>query len=122
MIRLTLEQAEFVRNEAARGVSDSVLAARLDVSERVVRDCRLGYYYKKAGGPITKITSRISDSEIRRMREMAGDPSVPFAAIADEFDVSVSYVSLIARGLRRHSAGGIISEPRNKHFAYLSKI
>jgi transposase len=117
--RLTLERAEQVRIDAASGMSDEALAEREGVSTRTVRDCRLGLRYKKAGGPITKRTAqgiRLPDAIIREMRERATDPSVALKSLAEEYDVDVSYVSLVVRGKRRVKAGGPISEPRHRWF------
>gem|GEM_PF-6838113 len=121
MYRLTLEQAERVRIEAANGASDEDLAYTYIVSERTIQDCRLGLCYRKAGGPITKRTSggkeRLSDEAVRDIRERATDSSVFLKELAEEYGISVPYVSQIVRGVRRASAGGIISEPRNRWFS-----
>jgi len=112
--RLTLEQAELVRIDAAKGTSDEVLAAQYGVSERAVRDCRLGLRYKKAGGPITKRTVRgkkqLTDEEIRDLREEAN--GMPYKKLAEKYGISMSYVSLLVCGKRREEAGGPISGPR----------
>jgi len=114
LTRLTLEQAELVRIDAAKGTSDEVLATQYGVSERTVRDCRLGLRYKKAGGSITKRTTtgkkQLTDEEIRAMREEAN--GVPYKKLAEKYSVSVSYVSLIICGKRREVAGGPISKTR----------
>lgn len=116
MNRLTPEQAEQVRIDAASGISDAALAEREGVSERTIRDCRLGLRYKEAGGPITKRAvggrKRLSDEEIRDMREEAVDLSISLKSLAKKYGVSVSYASLIICGRRREEAGGPISGPR----------
>ena len=116
MDRLTLEQAEQVRIEAANGVDDEILAARYGVSPRVIRDCRLGLRYKRAGGPIIKRTAQgkgqLPDEQIRSMREKATDPTVSLKSLAKEYIVSASYVSYVICGKRREKAGGPISGPR----------
>ena len=123
MDRLTLEQAELVRIEAAKGISDEVLATQHGVSKRTIRDCRLGLRYKKADGPITKRTVRgvqLPDEKIRAMREEAN--GIPYKKLAEKYIVSVSYVSLIICGKRREDAGGPISGPRHKWFCGNSHI
>lgn len=126
MNRLTLERAEQVRIDAASGISDAVLAEREGVSTRTVRDCRLGLRYQKAGGPITKRVAggkkRLSDEEIRSMREEAIDTKVSFKGLAERYGCSVSYVSFVVGGKRRIKAGGPISEPRHRWFCGNSHI
>ena len=121
MNRITLEQAEQVRIEAAKGINDRDLAAQYGVSERVIRDCRLGNRYKKANGPIVKRT-KLSDGRVRDMREEASNTKVSFRDLAEKYGVSVSYVSLVVRGKRRAKAGGPISEPRHRWFSVNSHI
>jgi len=116
MGRLTLEQAEQVRIDAAKGISDEALASQYGVGWRTIRDCRLGARYKKAGGPITKRTARgkkrLTDEQIRSMREKATGPNVSLKSLAEEYAVSASYVSYVICGKRREKAGGPISGPR----------
>ena len=116
MNRITLEQAEQVRIKADKGINDRDLAAQYGVSERVIRDCRLGNRYKRASGPIVKRT-KLSDGRVRDMREEASNTKVSFRDLAEKYGVSVSYVSLVVRGKRRAKAGGPISEPRHRWFS-----
>ncbi len=116
---LTNEQVIQVREDAHRGLCDEFLAVAHKTTLRVIRDCRIGASYQKVDGPITKRNAlgyeRIPDAEVRLMREKASR-SIALKKIAEDHQVSMSYISRVTRGVYRISAGGIISNARHKYF------
>lgn len=110
--RLTNRKATQVRCLAAQGLSDKELAKRFGVSEATIVRCRTGSSYSYVQGPLTSHLRKLTDGEVRQMREMASERDVSIAALAQRFDVTQSHVSLLLRGLRRQEAGGPILAPR----------
>ena len=108
----TKQEALQVRLLAAQGYSDEDLAKRFNVSVNSVCLCRLGHFYIYAGGPLTNRTNKLTDVQVREIRQMAHEGSSTYAATGKIYGVSESTVSLIARGKRREGAGGPISPRR----------
>lgn len=118
--RLTNRQAVELRHLAAQGISDQELAGRFDVSINTVSKCRRGYTFAYLRGPLTqrltgpKTVTKLKDRQVQQMRQEGQRQDISIVELAEQYNIDVSYVSLILRGLRRKNAGGPISKPRYK--------
>ena len=119
--RLTNKQVAELRNLAAQGISDEILANMFNVSMLTVRLCRRGRTYKYVRGPLTKRKTgpkggcSLTNQEIKQMRREAQQEDRSIARLGRRYGISESNVSLILRGLRRRGAGGPILPSHNKN-------
>lgn len=84
----------------------SALATRYEVSKSAVRKVIRGVNWSHVGGPVYEPEPLVTDSEVRRIRFLFWVRGVPQKTIAAEYGISVSYVSMLATGQRKPSAGG----------------
>ena len=73
MKKLTDEDVHELRESAAEGVPDDVLADRYRIALVTARDLRLGKFRANAGGPITRRSQTTSAGELAELRARVAD-------------------------------------------------
>ncbi|MCC6361844.1 MAG: hypothetical protein IT450_24175 [Phycisphaerales bacterium] len=106
-VKLTPQQVlEIRRRYVAGGISQQALAQEYQVSKGAVWYIVHGGSWAKDAGPVRSenLSRRLSDEDVRRLRESAGDRNS--RDLANEWGLTPGYVWRILTGEVRASAGG----------------